>query len=367
MSSKISNQYDTDAVYPKLPVERVWLYQPLGQWTYSHHPHITFFNGRFYAIWSNGMVNEDDIGQRVLISSSGNFYDWTSAVPLAESLTGEVYTAAGFHQHDGKLTVYIGKYEYKSDSVIDGQRLPGDNGHINTKLSAMTTTDGVSWGDLVDMNVAIVPNHGPQPTNSGRLIISGNISYPYTDDPAGLNNWKMAGIFPPAMTDNIVDDSESFWKLRDLMGWSVGLCEGSFYQTDDGVLHMMLRSNEDYLWVTESIDDGVTWSSPEKTSFTDNATKFHFGRLPDGRFYYVGCPNPVTRWQRNPLVLSFSNDGIVFDQHFILADEHYEMKYPGMHKGGDYGYPHTMINDGYLYVIISRQKEAVELLRVKLD
>jgi hypothetical protein len=39
---------------------------------------------------------------------------------------------------------------------------------------------------------------------------------------------------------------------------------------------------------------------------------------------------------------------------------------PGRWKGGEYGYPHTMVHDGYLCVIISRQKEAVEVLRVVL-
>jgi hypothetical protein len=42
------------------------------------------------------------------------------------------------------------------------------------------------------------------------------------------------------------------------------------------------------------------------------------------------------------------------------------MKKEGLWKGGQYGYPHTMIYDGYMYVIVSRQKEAIELIRFKL-
>jgi hypothetical protein len=37
-----------------------------------------------------------------------------------------------------------------------------------------------------------------------------------------------------------------------------------------------------------------------------------------------------------------------------------------MHKGGDYGYPHTLLHDGHLCAIISRWKEAVEVIRVPL-
>ena len=66
-------------------------------------------------------------------------------------------------------------------------------------------------------------------------------------------------------------------------------------------------------------------------------------------------------------MLSLSGDGVRFDRHVVLADEHVEMERPGMHKGGDYGYPHTLLHDGALCAIVSRQKEAVEVLRVSLD
>jgi len=105
---------------------------------------------------------------------------------------------------------------------------------------------------------------------------------------------------------------------------------------------------------------------PVRTSFSDNATKFDFGRLPDGRFYYVGCPSPEPRWLRSPLVLSLSRDGVHFTKHYIIADEPYKMKYPAHYKGGEYGYPSTLVRDGYLYVVVSRQKEAIEAIGVAL-
>ena len=118
--------------------------------------------------------------------------------------------------------------------------------------------------------------------------------------------------------------------MAQTQGWPAALCEGSFYQTDDGVLHMLLRNtargNDCRLWLTESRDNGATWSTPVETDFSDTNAKFHFGRLPDGRFYYVG--NPVGGG-RTPLVLSLSRDGVRFDQHFILGDTHYERRRPG--------------------------------------
>jgi len=111
----------------------------------------------------------------------------------------------------------------------------------------------------------------------------------------------------------------------------------------------------------------VRWSFPVETRFTDNDSKFHFGRLPDKGFYYVGIPDTLHHYARTPLVLSLSNDGKLFDKNYIIADQPYTLKKEGLYKGGQYGYPHTIIDNGYMYVIISRQKEAIEVIRFKLS
>ena len=144
-----------------------------------------------------------------------------------------------------------------------------------------------------------------------------------------------------------------------------------FFQTDDGVLHNLLRVTgkgwKGRLWLTESKNNGDTWSVPVETSFTDNDSKFHFGVLPDKQFYYVGIPDTLHHYERNPLVLAVSKDGKDFDRQYIIANSNYQLKKEGLWKGGQYGYPHTLIHDGYMYVIVSRQKEAIEILRFKLN
>ena len=340
------------------PVDTAFLYRPETEWTYSHHAGITHFNGRFHAIWSNSREDEDAPGQRVLAASSADFTHWTEPTPLVDSVTDgngveRVLTAAGFHQHAGVLVAYFGNYGPNKES---------------TCLQAVTTTDGETWSPVRDMGVPVNPNHPPQATASGRLIISGNISFPYTDDPAGLTGWQMSGIYPPGMAATIKEDPASFWQVAKRQAWEVALCEGSFYQTDDSALHMLLRGtgkqHRSRLWLSESRDDGATWSEPIETEFSDTDAKFHLGRLPDGRFYYVG--NPIGRG-RTPLVLSLSQDGVHFDKHVILGEDSYEQRCPGRWKGGEYGYPHTLIHEGSLYTIVSRQKEAVQVLRVALS
>lgn len=372
MSSPISNQRDPLAPRRKLEVERTTIYQPDQEWTYSHHASITHYKGRYYAIWSNGHEHEDYPGQRILIASSADFAEWTEPEPLVGPLDGKhsevTLTAAGFHQHDDELIAYYGLYEYTAEATARG--IIAGKEHEDISLWAMSTRDGQTWSTPRNLDVPVVPNHGPQPTKSGRLIIAGNIAFPYSDHPDGLSGWTMTGIYPPSMAATIFDDPSAFWFVQAEAGWPAALCEGSFYETDDGVLHMLLRTTgpayAGKLWVTESHDEGTTWSTPVETSFSDNDTKFHFGRLPDGRFYYVGSPDVEPRGARNPLVLSLSSDGIHFDTHMILADEEYTQRRPGLHKGGLYGYPHTILHDGHLCVIVSLRKEAVAVMRTPL-
>jgi hypothetical protein len=310
-----------------------------------------------FAIWSNGMRDEDSPGQRVLYAVRNEAGAWGRPRILFQPDIDpdgrlRILTAAGFHAHGGMLVAYAGDYSIDRKS---------------TRLLARTTADGKKWSDVRDLHVPICPNHGPQPTATGRLIIAGNTAFPYTDDPQGLSGWKMTGIYPPAM-EPFQDNPSSFWDVAKRMGWP-NLCEGAFYQTDDGTLRMLFRVTDmvkaqgTNLWVSQSTDNGATWSPPHATAFSNTDTKFHFGRLPDKRFYCVG--NPVGGG-RTPLVLSIARDGLRFDRHFILGDQHYQKRFEGQFKGGEYGYPHSLIQDGRLYVIVSRQKESIEVLDVAL-
>jgi len=368
--SPICNEYDMKGKYERLSVERVWVYQPKGNWSYSHHPNIIWFKDYFIVMWSNGRVDEDQPGQRVMTARSADFRHWTKPEVLVDSQPGvdaeAALAAGGFYQHHGALVAYIPQWEYKPEALENGKVHVLGKSHTRFRLRAITSTDGKTWSRLRDIALPAGPSQPPRPIKSGRLIIAGSVSFPYSDDPSGLAGWKMTGIYPSGMSVSTADDFPSESEIQKLQGWPNMLCEGSFYQTDDSVIHMLLRSNTEWLWVTESRDNGATWSAPVRTSFSDNATKFQFGRLPDGRFYYVGCPSPEPRWVRTPLVLSLSEDGVRFTKHYIIADEPYKMKYPAHYKGGEYGYPSTVVRDGYLYVVISRQKEAVEVIRAAI-
>ena len=322
----IHNTYKTESGVPKLNIQRSMIYSPDKEWLYNHHPSIIHFKDKFIAIWSNGLIDEDSPGQRVVYAMSTDFVHWSAPVPLAspdkvnDTLT--VLTAAGLHQYKGTLVAYYGEYTKHRQ---------------NTHLWGKTSKDGIHWSNPINMQVPLIPNHGPEATKSGRLIISGNFLFPYTDDRRGISGWKLSSFYPGSLYSE--DNSATFYAPSAKSGLPQ-LCEGSFFQTDDNVLHMLLRvtgkSWKGKLWLTESKDNGSSWLRPVETPFSDNDSKFHFGRLPDKRFYYVGIPDTLHHYSRNPLVLSLSKDGKSFDKNYIIANELYHLKKEGLWKGGQY-------------------------------
>ena len=344
------------AIHP--PVDSVTLFVPGERdWKYSHHQSITDFRNELFAIWASAERDEDSPGQRVMYAYR-NEKGWIQPRILFQPDIDpdgrlRVLTAAGFCEHDGLLVAYAGDYSTDRKS---------------TRLLARTSRDGRIWSPVRDLQVPVCPNHGPQRTASGRLIIAGNTTFPYTDDPSGLSGWKMSGIYPKTM-EPFQDNPSTFWDVAELAHFP-NLCEGSFYQTDDGVLHMLLRSTGKswpppsfHLWESQSTDDGATWGKPRETGFSNTDAKVHFGRLPDGRCYSVGNPLGVGR---NPLVLAIAQDEVHFDLQFVIGDQHYKRRFDGAAKGGDYSYPHSVVFDGRLHVICARQKEVIEVFSVAL-
>ena len=355
----------------KLSSRQSRIFTPAEGHSYAHHASLAFFKGCFYAMWSCGIVHEDDPGQSIMISRSRDAIAWETPSFLATpDMLGDdmlVLTAGGFYVYEDTLKAYFGQYRYTEESLEGDRTRVGKKAvQENTGLWVISTRDGQNWDAPRQLNIALAPNHGPHPTHSGRLIFPGNVMFAYTDDRAGESNIIPAGIYGDAFGNELpMDSSGHVRRVTDFRGWNAPLiCEGSFFQTDDGVIHMMLRSNSDRLWCSESRDDGETWSEPFPTDYSDDGSKHHFGRLPDGRFY--GVNNAVWNRVRNPLDLYLSRDGENFDEHFIIRDEERQKLFEGCGKRGVYGYPHTLIHENNLYVIYSVNKEAIEVSIIPL-
>jgi len=106
-----------------------------------------------------------------------------------------------------------------------------------------------------------------------------------------------------------------------------------------------------YLYRSFSTDAGRSWSRPTRTNFPDASSKIHGIRLSDGRYVLVSNANPR---RRDPLVISTSDDGMVFSRMGYLVG------------GRRVDYPHLIEHDGFLLVAFSGGKQTVEVLKIRI-
>lgn len=325
---------------PRLSVQRASVYIPgPTDYHYAHHPSIAYFKGRFICIFSNGIEGEDEPGQRVAIATSTDFLNWTTTTALRDlGITYEL-TPGGLLVANSNLLV---AYYTQHDSTADFS-------HPGSRLHAISTTDGLTWSAPVDLGISIFPCHRPSILSSGRLLLTGNRNFYYSDDPTGLSGWTLATNAPF------------------LPGQSASLVEGAILEHNDSIYTLFRDAGKRWLW-QESSKNGSAWSSPVRSAFTNDDTKAHFGKLPNGKYYYVGTPDTLAFGNRTPLVLSVSDDGFSFNKHYIIANDFYQVQYSsGRAKGGQFGYPYSIIKDDSLYVVVSRRKEKIEVLRFALS
>ncbi len=347
-AARINN--DSEYEPAELKTEKHMIYTATSDWQYAHHPHIAYFDGRFYAIFSAAPVNEEDPGQRIMLSASEDGENWSEAIVLVEPEevdgVAQVLMPCGFYTYGDKLKVYYSSFEWSKESLQEGNLRPlAEDGKLTLKgYGLISTKDGNKW-EKEEISCAAGGNFGPIEAAGGRLIMAGASTHAYTDELSG-NHWKFGVVDTvPALST----------------GGAEIITEGSFYQTEDGIIHMMQRSNTRHLYCAESYDNGETYTAAYRTGFTDDYSKFRFGKLPDGRYFYVGnCE--YTGGSRDKLYLCISEDGVNFDKWYLLRDEYTSRRFTdGLYKSGIYAYPSICIKDDTFYVIYSKCKESIEV------
>lgn len=312
-------------------------------WYFSLYARVLNFNGRFYAFWASGRINEDDCGQRIMVSVSDDAVNWSVPVPLVDSKMGKaselVYAIKDAYLHDGRMYLYYNSFEYRPEALRyypDGTPYRPSNAglaanRIDRTLYLMSTADGITW-QAEDIRTV----------RNDITVTAAN--YVDTEDAAKRGASQ--------------------------------LMEPVAYQAKDGTIFIIYRScmlnndnndgGKNYKWAVISQDGGMTFSQPYPTQFTDSPSRSEFGVLPDGRIFYVG--NPYSENGRKTLMLYISEDGINFDEQYLLYDRvDYEQKMSGISKDAGYNYPDAMIWGDHLYIIYTINKEAVEIMKLPLS
>lgn len=346
-----------------IPSEKVLVAPYNEDLSFCHHAGLAMFHGELFVSWSSHEKDEDAAGQHVRVASSKDFYHWTPSKVVGKTRQAEFGETGLLCSHmfatENALHLYCIEKQFSAKSFTPDGKFTyknydenyGGGTVIALRMLRYTTTNGVNWSDPVEVSIDNWTNEAPRRSLTGRLFAGAGPNLAWTDDPNG---------FDMVLRGPGKDEVQKALKNGAWM-----LTEASWFQTDDYIVRMFLRSNSGYLWMSESYDNGETWTPYYSTHFVADNTMPNLGRLPDGRYYFIG--NPCWNNTRFPLALCISEDGYNFNKTYIVRDEPYTIIRPGQAKAFHYGYPEVHIYGDYMYMAYSKGKEVMEITRVKLS
>lgn len=309
----------------------------------NQHNYLAHFDGRFWAIWSDGpgvqrgpadqhrdlVPGHDQAGQHVSFATSQDAVHWSPVRDLAgPPEPGFGWIARGLWIREGKLLALASRYHAPG---YDG---PGLQLHAFELVSSQPPVWkhlGIAFDDALN-------NFSPKLLPNGRWMMSRrdhqrNIHLLFGGTEA-FDRWESVPFV--GYRDTEMAAEEPYW-------WIL----------PDGNLVALFRDNarSGFLFRAFSTDDGRTWSRPVRTNFPDATSKFHGLRMSDGRYVLVSNSNPR---RRDPLTIAISDDGLVFTKlGYLVGGRHVD-------------YPHVIEHDQHLYVAFASAKQTVEVLKIRI-
>ncbi|WP_370335267.1 sialidase family protein [Parvularcula marina] len=323
-----------------------------GSAQYNHAAVLIGFKGQLYAMWQSSQQDEDAADTRVLYSVSDDGTEWSAPAVLSAPLEQGIMSSGGWWTDGDTLIAYLLVWPERPGSPDHSYTLyrASTDGQTWSEPKAVMRRDGTALSGVIEQDMRALPD--------GRILTAvheapGLIVSPYyTDDPAGISGWTKGQM------SNLPHEGPISREL-----------EPSWYRRADGALVMTFRdqASSHLKLASLSRDRGESWTTPMLTNFPDSRSKQSAGNLPNGTAFQVN--NPSTDKTRLPLVLTLSEDGVLFDQAFLLRsrEDLPPQRYEGKYKREGYSYPKSLVQDGWLYVAYATNKEDIEITRVPIS
>jgi predicted neuraminidase len=128
-----------------------------------------------------------------------------------------------------------------------------------------------------------------------------------------------------------------------------GIIQPVLWETEDGRVHMLLRSTGGFLYRSESSDKGRTWSAAYPTSVPNNNSGIDLVKLPDGTLVLAHNPVSGDGGARTPLICSVSRDnGHSWKEALVLEQ-----------RPGEYSYPSLVAQGNRMYLVYTWNRERI--------
>jgi hypothetical protein len=341
-----SHKIDFDNL-PHVPSQHAIVSDVRGVNGVNQHNYLVYYDGKYWIMWSDGPGVEDQVGQRIKYAVSEDGLKWSKP----QFLTPEPPKSGKGSEFYGTRTDKGFRYIARGFWLRDGQLLA---------LASLDEAAGF-FGKSLQLRAFGLDKNKERWKDIGIVFDNTNNNFAPKKLPTG--EWMMSSRQYDYKTTGIhflIGGNKSLteWKSFPVFGTSdanLSATEPYWWVLPDNNLMALFRDNHKsgYLYRAFSIDNGRSWSKPIRTNFPDARSKFSGLRLSDGRYVLVSNPNPL---KRDPLAISISDDGMVFNKMFYLVG------------GRHIDYPHVIEHNGYLLIAFAgNAKQSIEVLKVRLS
>lgn len=223
---------------------------------------------------------------------------------------------------------------------------------------AFSRDNGATWSDAVELVAGDVGGRGPVKNkpillSDGSWLAPASIEYKKAD----REIWK-------AFADRSEDRgktwqrSEDFAKptprdeKQDRRFGGVGAIQPTFWESEPGQVHALLRTGAGTVWRCDSEDGGLTWGPYEVTHLPNNNSGLDALRLEDGRVVLIYNPVGENWGARTPLDISVSSDnGQTWETIAHLEDD------PDLES--EYSYPAIVETEDGIAVCYTWKRERI--------
>jgi hypothetical protein len=324
---------------PVVPVKHAVVSAGEGEWKFRLHSYLVRHGGKFWCMWSHGPEVEDLPTQHVRYATSEDGLKWSEPkVLIPPPKEPYAYIARGFWVRDGELLALAAHYKGKGAFGID-KELKLEAFAYDPKAGAWKFK-GVVFEDAIN-------NFPPEELPGGGWMMTRRDSrfnvYALIGGTDGIDRWESVRVVDrlKAVRETKFSPDEPIW-------WA----------QPDRSLVALFRDNggSNRLWRSTSADRGKTWTPPARTNFPNATSKLFSLRTSGGTRVLISNANPKVG--RRELHVSASSDGESFTRSARL-----DVPSP---KPATLQYPHAVEHYGHLYVSFSRNKTAIEVVRVRL-
>lgn len=295
-----------------------------------HASHLVLLpNDEVLAVWFGGSAEgADDVAIWGSIRSSTGH--WSAPMLIADQADTPHWNPVLFRKADGELLLFYkigrwikswstliktsgdGRNWSQPQELVQGDR--GGRGPVRNKMIVLSdgswlapaSTEEVIWKAFVDKS----SDEGKEWVRSGEIMLA-NIAY------------------TPQAPDVEIKVTEQSFAGR-------GVIQPTLWESQPGIVHMLLRSSEGKIYRSDSSDYGASWCDPYPTALPNNNSGIDLVKLCNGMLVLAYNPVEINWGKRSPLVLCVSKDnGVTWDSEFVLEDEDGEFSYPAILADGN--------------------------------